>query len=239
MMKIAGMLAFAVTSFSFNAGGQMPADEVKSAVKKLADAENYSWTSNVDVKFGDQEFQIGPTEAKTSKQGPILVSVNLFNTQIEAVVRGEKGAIKTDGGWMSFAEATAGNEQQNQGRFVTRILQNMKPPGADLQELIAKSPDIQKTDDVYAWTLSEDAAKALFRFGRRAGENSPAPKNLKGSAKLWIKEGQLVKYEISVSGTVDANGMEVDVDRKSSVEIKNVGSTKVEIPAEAKAKLTD
>jgi hypothetical protein len=45
------------------------------------------------------------------------------------------------------------------------------------------------------------------------------------------------KYELKVKGTVTFNGNDRDVDRTTTVEIKNIGSTKVEVPEEARKKL--
>ena len=56
--------------------------------------------------------------------------------------------------------------------------------------------------------------------------------------KFWLKDGALAKYEFKVQGKVDFNGNEMDVDRATTVEIKDVGTTKVNIPAAAKKKLT-
>jgi hypothetical protein len=83
---------------------------------------------------------------------------------------------------------------------------------------------------VYSGDLTEEGAKAQFRFG--------TPKNPKGSVKFWLKDGALSKYEFKVQGKVDFNGNEMDIDRATTVEIKEVGTTKVNIPAAAKKKLT-
>ena len=56
--------------------------------------------------------------------------------------------------------------------------------------------------------------------------------------KFWIKDGLLTKYEFKVQGKVTIGGNDRDVDRTSTVEIKDVGSTKVDVPDEAKKKLS-
>ena len=63
-------------------------------------------------------------------------------------------------------------------------------------------------------------------------------KDAKGSAKFWIKDGVLAKYEFKVTGSMNFNGNDIDVDRTTTVEIKDVGSTKVEVPEGAKKKLS-
>lgn len=55
--------------------------------------------------------------------------------------------------------------------------------------------------------------------------------------KFWLKDGALAKYELHVKGTVNGRNGEMERDVTTTVEVKNVGSTKVEVPEEAKKKL--
>ena len=55
--------------------------------------------------------------------------------------------------------------------------------------------------------------------------------------KFWIKDGVLSKYEFKVQGKVTSGDRETDVNRTTTVEIKEAGTTKLELPAEAKEKL--
>ncbi len=55
--------------------------------------------------------------------------------------------------------------------------------------------------------------------------------------KFWVKDGALAKYEFNVQGKMEFNGNPIDIDRTTTVEIKDVDSTKVEVPEEAKGKL--
>ena len=89
---------------------------------------------------------------------------------------------------------------------------------------------MKKEGDVYSGQLTDDGAKAQFRFG--------TPKDPKGSVKFWLKDGVVVKFEFKVQAKVDFNGNEMDVDRATTVEIKDVDSTKVNIPEAAKKKLS-
>ena len=59
----------------------------------------------------------------------------------------------------------------------------------------------------------------------------------KGTATFWTKDGALSKYSYNVKGTVSFNNNDRDVDRTTTVEIKDVGTTTVTIPEEAKKKL--
>ena len=61
--------------------------------------------------------------------------------------------------------------------------------------------------------------------------------NLKGSVKFWVKNGALIKYEFHLQGKIDFNGNEFPNDRTTTVEIKEVGATKVEVPEAARKKI--
>ena len=69
-------------------------------------------------------------------------------------------------------------------------------------------------------------------------ELGPTIKDGKGSAKFWVKDGVLSKYEYKVTGSMNFNGNDIDVDRTTTVEIKEVGTTKIEVPEGAKKKLS-
>ncbi len=74
-------------------------------------------------------------------------------------------------------------------------------------------------------------------FGGRGGANAPEISGARGSVKFWVKDGLLSKYEIKVQVEVCFNGNDRDVDRTTTVEIKDIGSTKVQVPADAKKRL--
>jgi hypothetical protein len=52
-----------------------------------------------------------------------------------------------------------------------------------------------------------------------------------------VKDGALTKYILLVKGTVSFGGEEREMDRTTTTEFKNIGSTKVTVPEEAKKKL--
>ena len=55
--------------------------------------------------------------------------------------------------------------------------------------------------------------------------------------KFWVKDGVLSKYEVKVQGKVSFNGNDRDVDRTTTVQIKDVGTTKIQVSDAAKKKL--
>jgi hypothetical protein len=212
-------------------------EDVKAAAKKLGEQKNYSWKTTVVVPEGSQ-FRPGPTEGKTEKDGFTFLSMSFQDNTIEAVVKGEKGAAKMEGEWRSLADLA---QDTGPGSFMARRLQNYRAPAAEAEDIAGKTKDLKKDGEAYSADLTEEGAKDLLRFrgGRRGGGGGGGadPKNAKGSAKFWVKDGQLAKYEYKVSGTVSFGGEDRDVERTTTVEIKNVGETKIEVPEEAKKKI--
>ncbi|MGA2748112.1 MAG: hypothetical protein ABSG59_04980 [Verrucomicrobiota bacterium] len=219
------------------AADSTPKDDVTSAAQKLAATNNYSWTTTTE----SSQFSPGPSHGKTEKGGFTYVDFSFNDNTIETVVKGDKGAIKTEDGWKSLEEALKDNGEGgfNPLQFMARRMKDYKAPAAEAQDLAGKTKALAKTDESYSSDLTEDGAKDLLSFrGRRNGGEGPAVSNAKGSVKFWIKDGVLTKYQYKVQGTVTFNGEDRDVDRTTTVEIKDVGTTKVTVPDEAKSKMT-
>ena len=121
----------------------------------------------------------------------------------------------------------------NPARFVARMAQNFKAPAAQAASLASGAAALQAGTNGITGDLTADAAKELLSFrGGNATVTQP-----KGSVTFWLADGKLVKFQTHVTGTVTFNNNDRDVDRTTTTEIKEVGSTKVEVPDEAKKKL--
>jgi hypothetical protein len=230
--------ALAMLAGPLLAADASPKDKVVNAAKKLAGADNYSWETTVTNVSGNG-FRFGPTEGKIEKAGTTWFSMTFNDNTTEVVMQGDKAAVKTpDNGWQTKAEATDGSDQPGPAMFLARMLQNFKAPAAQAEDLAGKAKEIKKDGDVYMSDLTEDGAKDLLSRRRGNDDNGPTVSNAKGSVKFWLKDGVLAKYEFNVQGTVSFNGNPRDVNRTSTVEIKDVGSTKIAIPDEAAKKLS-
>jgi len=141
-----------------------------------------------------------------------------------------------EGEWQSLAEV---EQEEGFGRFRAMMARNLRTPAVQAADLAAAAKDLKKDGDAYSGELTEDGAKTFLSFRPRgAGGDGPTISNAKGSVKFWLKDGELSKYEFKVSGKVSFNGNDRDVDRATTVEIKDVGTTKVEVPEGAKKKLS-
>jgi hypothetical protein len=213
-------------------------DDVISAAKKLAGSDNYSWTSTMV----SPQFSPGPSHGKTQKDGLVWQDFTMQDNTVEAFAKGGKGAIKTEDGWQSLDDAAKddGGGGFNFKRFLAMLMRNFKAPAAQAEEIAGKTKDLTKAGDTYAGDLTEEGAKSLMTFGRRGGQDQgPAISNAKGSVKFWIKDGVMTKYQTKVTGTMkNGDGEDMDIDRTTTVEIKDVGATKIAVPDEAKSKMS-
>jgi hypothetical protein len=158
------------------------------------------------------------------------------------VVKGAKGAGKTDGPWMSQAELQKAAEDA--GGFSPEMIVNVriaafKAPAVQAREIAEKMTNIKKIDGGFSADLTPEMAKQMLTFPRPAGSTFPemAVSNAKGDVKFWVKDGELIKMAVHLTGTRSFNDQENPVDQVSTTEITDVGRTKVEVPAEAAKKI--
>lgn len=221
---------------SLFAADSTPKDDVTAAAKALGDQPNYSWRTTIDAG-ANARFRPGPTEGKTEKDGYTTLSMTFNDNTTEAVMQGTKAAIKApDSDWQSATEMIAANDR---GSFMARMIQNYRTPATEAADLAGKTAGLTDGTNGISGDLTEDAAKGLLTF-RRGGNNGgagPTVTNPKGSVTFWVTDGKLVKYQTHVTGTVSFNGNDRDVDRTSTTEIKDIGSTKIDVSDDAKKKL--
>jgi hypothetical protein len=220
-----------------------PKDDVTAAAKKLA-GDSYSWTQTMDLG-PNAPFTPPPSDGKISKDGTASISTTFQDNTSMGLKKGDKVAVKTDAGWQTAAEATAGGQGGgggggfNPAAFMARRMQNLKTPADEVQDLITNVTELKKDGDALTGDFSEAGAKNLVSFGfrGRGGRTPPPVTDAKGSLKIWLKDGALTKYEYKVSGKRDNNGESQDIERTTTIEIKDVGKTTVEMPDDAKKKL--
>jgi len=220
----------AVLALSLSAASADPKTEVTDAIKKLTQQSGYSWTYTPKTEGSESARRQGPMDGKTEKDGLSYLKGEAGDITIEIAFTGEKMIVNYNGDWLSTAEIGENN------RTVQR-LKALKRPTDEAETLLGKAAALKKeSDGVYAGDLDGAAAKEMFALlGRRAA----AAPEAKGTVKFWIKDGRLSKYEFVVRGkiTVGEDKREVDISRTTTVDIKEVGSTKISLPEDAKKKL--
>lgn len=222
-------------------GADSTKDQLVKAAKALASQPGYSWDTEVKVPEGTR-FRPGSSAGKVGRDGTVLVSTSRGNSKTEAVIQGEKAAVTNrEGKWQSLAEV---ERAPGFGRFTAAMVRGIKKPAEEALQMIDGLEEISKEGDAYVGKLSEESAKELAAssggFGRRGGRGGRRGSNVvfaKASVKFWVKDGILTKFEQSLDSSLDFNGSEVVIERTTTTTIKDIGTTKVKIPAEALAKL--
>lgn len=220
--------SFLTVSSVLLAADSTPKAEITSAAQQLAAQDNYSWRATTVVPEGTR-FRPGPIDGKTQKEGFTHIKWSISDNEVEIVQHAGKAAFLNQDGLWQLADDSAAD---GPGRWMSMFARNMPIPAKQVIELVGDTRELAKDGEVYSGELTEDGAKALLSF-RRGGEG-PSVSNARGSVKFWIKEGTLTQYEYKVQGQMDWNGNDVDIDRNTTVEIKDVGSTKVEVAEKAK-----
>ncbi len=225
----------AVAAGALLAAENSPKDAIIDAAKKLGEKANYAWKTTVVVPE-DAPFKPGPTEGETEKAGFTHVTTTFFENKIQAVIKGDKGAVTDqDGAWKSLEEM---DKVEGPGRFVGLIMRNQKTPAKEAAEIAGFAKELKKDGEVYVSDLTEEGAKTLQTFRMRGSPSGgPEVSNAKGSVKFWIKDGLLTKYEFKLKGNIKFGDNDFPNDRTTTVEIKDVGAAKVVVPDEAKKKI--
>ncbi len=215
-------------------------DELRGAVTKLADCPNYSWTTKVEGGFS-----AGAGGGKTEKDGPTSLAVVFGDETYQVIINGDKAAAKGSAGWASLAELERDAEEDGNGFSVERLLsltiQNFKAPAAQAKDLCDELEDVQKIGEAYTADLKPETTKKLLSLSRRRTAIAKGTQidvaEPKGSVSFWIHDGALAKMELHVQGVVTFNGKERRIDRTTTTDFTDVGSTKVVVPEECREKL--
>ena len=120
----------------------------------------------------------------------------------------------------------------------SNVQNSLSRPHEEIGVIVAGASDFKSEDGVISGKLTEIAAALLLV---RPGQKDIEPRRASGTFRFWIQEGMLVKYETQVEGVLSVltNGerREVTVNQTTTTSLSQVGTTTVDIPAEAKRKL--
>jgi len=210
--------------------------QVEKAAQKLAKEENYSWTTSTKEADGSSG-RLGTIEGKTDKEKLVFLSFSPGGIPVEVYMKGEKGAAKALEGWQTFDEIS---ETSGTAAAIVRYLRSYKTPAEQAAELAGKAKELKEKEGAISGDLNEDAIKELLLMGarRREGQEAPKTSDANGSVKFWVKDGVLNKYEIHIEGKVTSGDRVSEINRTLTVEIKDSGATKLEVPDDAKAKMS-
>ncbi len=225
-------------SIALLAAGSVLADDsaatiqLGNAIAKLKAAPNFSWT--MTLKIPALQFEPGVLKGRAEKDGYAVASQELGDWTLDAVFKGDRVALKTDGEWR------LPDPSDGRATMIAGLLTRYGTAANEAGNLLKNAAKLELGEgDVVTGELTEQGAKDALTFRPRGGDGPPPPKNAKGSVKFWLKDGALSKFESRVQGTVafgqDDEERELSVTR--TIEIQDVGTTKVDAPAQARQKI--
>ncbi|HWB05089.1 MAG TPA: TIR domain-containing protein [Verrucomicrobiales bacterium] len=209
---------------------------LKAAVRQLR-ASSYTWTSTPESSPGGGSSTV--IRGKVDKENTVLEQwMEGSRISRESIRRGDKSLVKTEKGWIS-SRPTAGAAKGNRSGGWERVKTGSTLPEEDVMTFVAGVKKWTKEGDVFAGELTADAARVLDA-GQPANTaaNPLSPfSDFRGSAKVWLRNGALAKYEFVIDLKFTSTAGTKDVQRKRTIVISSVGTTSVEIPGEAAALL--
>ena len=241
------LLPCLAAAFATTIAQAAPADDIKAAAQKLADAPNYAWTRTTEI--ANSQFPSMPIEGMTEKGGYTVTTMRFNENSFQTVRKGEQSVSQDrEGNWLTseerraqFANAGGGGGTAGRGSgrggfgFGGSSQQN---PAEEIKTLLDQAKNFKTADGAIVGELSAEAVAQRLTFGGRGrGGDAPAPKNASGTLKVWLKDGAVAKYQTNVKGVVPGRDGETERNSTTTVEIKNVGGTKVTVPDAAKKKL--
>ncbi len=221
MKKFIVAAIFGIAATALWAADQVgPGEELRGAIKQLVAKDNYRWSRTSKPP--------GQTEGSISNDGRMYVVTSLPGaaTTRESAMSGGKLARKLRNEWRPTPALG--------GREIGGVLRNREDPAVEADDLASKTRELKRRDQgVYFGDLTEEGAKSLVAFGAPDGERALRLAGAKGTATFWVKEGTLVKFEYHVEGRVAFTAGEREVNVTTTTVVKDIGTTKVEIPKEA------
>ena len=238
-----------------------PADDLAAATKKLVDAPNYSWTATTEM--ANSQFPAMPSEGVAEKGGFSVVTRTFNDNKSQTVRKGTEVVMQNrDGDWVTMEEmraqfgggqrggggAPGGGGQRGgggggggRGGFGGGMFGGVANPAEGVAALAAKLKDLKLVDGALVGTATgADAAALLAPAGGRGGQGGQGnfgPKYSSVTVKFWLKDGAVAKYSTHAVGSMTLpNGDDRELDTTTTIEFKNVGTTKVEVPEAAQKK---
>ena len=233
---LAGIAIMAAMVVASSALAAEPKTELTDAIKKLGEQPNYSWSITQKTVGSESAARRDGSgiEGKAEKSGLVYVKTSSGENTYEAAFKGEKIIVNLNEDWIEPSELPVDN-----GRIEARLKALKITPVDQATSLADKSTNLKKEGSEYSGELTPEAAKSFFQqLGRRAAEATEAT----GTLKIWTTDGRLSKYEFKVQGKIKAGAGEdkkdVEISRTTTVEIKEVGSTKITLPEGARNRLS-
>jgi hypothetical protein len=139
-------------------------------------------------------------------------------------------------GGQSIGAAAPFLEDKRGSRAFTILQFGVTHPHEELAIIVSSHATFAATtDDLVSGTLTDVGAALLLV---RDGQSDVDVLASDGSFKLWLKDGVVIRYQLKLAGQLlVGRWKKVNVQLSSTTYLRNVGTTRLEIPDEARMKL--
>jgi hypothetical protein len=179
------------------------------------------------IRVGDRWKTIKELPAPPDYDDDYVVLVPASNTLVEANQDpfGNPGLVPV---------LVHGPRRPNSRRGFSNARCAVSPPHEELGIIVSSCVSLHVDDDVATGELADVGARLLLAPGNDQG---PTPLAAAGRFKLWLQGGIVLRYELELTGIVQAGRNRLVVHQRSETRVIDVGATQFAVPDEARLKL--
>lgn len=195
---------------------------------------NYLFRGNVACVIETENGWKRPDELKDSDINERTAAPTVGATGHAPLTGGPPTGLRGPGGRKSRGGRGDRGEQN-----YSNIQLGLSLPHEELAVIVSSHDKLAVEGEVVTGTLTDLGAQLLLV---RDGQAAITPVRAAGTFKLWLHDGVVVKYQVRLEGilSVEANGLrrEIVVHQTTDTALRNLGTTKVDVPDQARLKLT-
>jgi putative heme-binding domain-containing protein len=213
---------------------------VADAIESLRRQPSYSWSTMTETAspFGGGDAVNGQYESS----GYAYISLPAAGNRLGFVAKDGQFAVQIDENWQTLEHASAQSGGERRGSFgpraIATLIRNYKLPAAQADELLTKTADLRQEGNAITGRLDSAVARAILSSagpgGGRRGRTGSALNDVGGEVTFWTDKGMLTRFSISLTGSFRFRDNTIPLDRTITTTLTDIGTTKVEVPLDAK-----
>ncbi len=209
-------------------------EDVAKAAKKASELESYSFKMALEIEGAPMPMDPIEFTGKHQKDVGTYISGSAMGRDIEAYKKGEKVASKNqDGEWQLGGPGGRGRGMGGELKAPHEEIAGVEKKFKEIKKKDAKEAVDGKDCSVYEGDLTDEGAKDVLPggLGRMAG----AAAEISGKAKVFVDaDGLARKYVFVITVKASFQGNDLEITTTRAVDLKDIGSTKVELPEDVK-----
>ena len=132
------------------------------------------------------------------------------------------------------------SQRDEEPRHFSNLQFAISPPHEELAIIVGSHLELSVDGDMVSGQLSELGARLLLV---RDGQSDLTAVRASGAFKIWLRAGSVRRYQVDLDGmlaitTAKSKHVTIPVRQRTTTDLRDIGTTKVEIPEAARAKLT-